>query len=405
MKYLVFMLAAFMLFTACSDEEDNNTTEIIIGGLLPANGSGKSTGEGAANAMTLAIDDINAMLESEGSDIRFAYEIFDTHTDPDVALSKLGDFNGMNVNFVVGPYSSSSCAKCVDYADNNEYMLVSPSSVSSDLAIADDNLFRLVPTDDKNAEATVALLKDDGIEYIYGLVRDDVWGNSAYDDLKTEFEKYPNSLSMAKHTYDPNETDFSLLINSLNNSIDENLEKKKMAVLIFSFEEGTHILEKLSAANFLYGEMKFYGSSAFANNASILVSPEAMQFAKNHGGFKCPIFGYDESDELQAQAIMTRIEALIGRTPDIYALCAYDATMLAYETYKANNFSMDPRFSEFKQLFVDQANSYTGVTGSTKLNEFGDRESGDFFNWGIGDDGKWKVYSVYDSESKTIEKK
>jgi branched-chain amino acid transport system substrate-binding protein len=404
-KYLALILFAVLMITACSDDDNTTTTETVkIGFLMPGTGSGASVGASAQVAADIAIEQINAKLSDAKSNYRFAYELMDTETDPATALAQLEALNNKGIKFVVGPYSSSSAEECLDYANANDMIICSPSSVANSLAIADDNLFRLVPSDLLNAEATTALLKDDGIEYVSAYIRDDIWGRNSYYSFKESFEKIDGN-KVEGSIYELSKRNFSGLGRTLNN-LDVFLKsRKKAGILFFSFEESTDILEDLSNYNGNLDTFRFYGSSAFANNRSILSNQAALDFAQEHGGFKCPIFGYDEDQKAEAEALIARIEAKINRTPEIYALCAYDAMMLAYETYKASEYKQPESFIDFKTTFVAKANAYTGVTGSTKLNEFGDRESGNFFNWGIGEDNKWKVFSVYESDTKTIVKK
>ena len=127
-------------------EEGASTESFEIGIILPQTGSGASSGESMEAGINLAVGDLNAYMESTGAPLRMEAIFRDSETDPSTALVQLEDLYQQGIRHVIGPYSSANCAAVLDYADENEIVLVSPSSEASSLAIANDNLFRLVPT-------------------------------------------------------------------------------------------------------------------------------------------------------------------------------------------------------------------------------------------------------------------
>ena len=74
----------------------------------------------------------------------------------------------------------------------------------------------------------------------------------------------------------------------------------------------------------------------------------------------------------------------ISLPPDAFALSVYDIAWTLAEAYL--NTAEDPKdpdyFEAFKVEFVSAADT-DRITGSTKLNEAGDRESANFDFWGI----------------------
>jgi branched-chain amino acid transport system substrate-binding protein len=76
------------------------------------------------------------------------------------------------------------------------------------------------------------------------------------------------------------------------------------------------------------------------------------------------------------QPIADEIEARTGITPDAFALSAYDAlfvVQLALQHPKPLK-----NFDRFKAAFVDEADHYRAITGSTTLDAADDRLNGDF---------------------------
>ena len=81
------------------------------------------------------------------------------------------------------------------------------------------------------------------------------------------------------------------------------------------------------------------------------------------------------------QPIADEIEARTGITPDAFALSAYDAlfvVQLALQHPKPLK-----NFERSKASFVEEADHYRAITGSTTLDAAGDRLNGDFDFWAV----------------------
>src|SRR5436853_203923 len=94
-----------------------------------------------------------------------------------------------------------------------------------------------------------------------------------------------------------------------------------------------------------------------------------------------PTFGLDDALQNLWQPVANAIEAHTGITPDAFALSAYDALFVVERALRVTGNLKD--FSSFKSAFVDAANAYSGVTGSTALDTAGDRLSADFDFWAV----------------------
>ena len=94
-----------------------------------------------------------------------------------------------------------------------------------------------------------------------------------------------------------------------------------------------------------------------------------------------PIFGLDDSLQSEWQPIADAIEARTGIQPDAFALSAYDALFVVQ--LALGDAGGAQNFAGFKAAFVDEANAYEGVTGSTALDSAGDRLKADFDFWAV----------------------
>jgi branched-chain amino acid transport system substrate-binding protein len=109
-----------------------------------------------------------------------------------------------------------------------------------------------------------------------------------------------------------------------------------------------------------------------------------------------PIFGLDDALQNEWQPIADAIEARTGITPDAFALSAYDALFVVQRALEDVGDLRD--FAAFKEAFVNEANAYDGVTGSTALDAAGDRLKRDFDFWAVqpqGGDYNWVRIGTY----------
>lgn len=78
-------------------------------------------------------------------------------------LKKLDD---SGVRIIIGPATSAAVMSVKDYANQHGIILISPSSTSAALSIANDNLFRFVPNDKNQAEFISNKMWYDGIRVV-----------------------------------------------------------------------------------------------------------------------------------------------------------------------------------------------------------------------------------------------
>nr|MDP9288265.1 hypothetical protein [Thermoproteota archaeon] len=125
---------------------------------------------------------------------------------------------------------------------------------------------------------------------------------------------------------------------------------------------------------------KWYGSDGSALNDKLVRNIEAAMFAAKTG-FVNPIYGVDNNNSYIFKLIDNQIQKVIGRVPRSYAEVAYDSLWVAALTENSIGGTKD--INSLKKSFLQIANSYTGITGDTSLNEAGDRKHADYDFWAI----------------------
>src|SRR5438445_11297085 len=356
--------------------------EFKIGVLASLTGSGNSLGQDTVAALQIATDQLDAEAKANQGGYRFHLLVRDTQQDPVKALAAIKDLDKRGVQIIVGPQTSAEVAMIKPFADAHNILVISQGSTASSLAISGDNIFRFCPNDMCEAEAIVALMWHDGIRTIIPLWRDDAGNNGLHDSVKVDFEKLGGNVTTG-YQYQPATTDFSAATTSVALQITPLLiagaDPNSVAIYLAAFDEVLSVFHS-SANNSTLSSAHWYGSDGVALSAALTGDASAAAFAAS-AGYPNPTFGLPDALQSLWQPVANAIEARTGITPDAFALSTYDALFVVERALRAAGDLKD--FASFKAAFVDAANAYSGVTGSTALDTAGDRLSADFDFWGV----------------------
>jgi branched-chain amino acid transport system substrate-binding protein len=378
--WIIGIVLLTFLWCGCKQDEEEKPS-IKIGVLLPVSGSGSSTGESCLAAMNIAYEDIRQYFTVLGLDEELELYMEDTQTDSTVALQKITKVSNMGCQVVVGPYSSAEVRAVKGFCDYNRVVAISPSSVAISLAVAGDNVYRLVPDDRNQAKALSEMLKEDQIKYLVGLIRDDMWGRELYQATYELFTASGGHLNTAVF-YSTNTTDFSTVVDMVSDAVGELMAvypAGECGVYMLSFNEGTEILSE-AFQNPILRQVNWYGGSAYAENGTLLLDAEASSFAASQH-LTCPVFGLDENLADVGEYVVERLKGILGRNPEVYALVVYDAIWLTVLSYLDIEDRTD--ITRFKTAFEWRCNNYIGASGRMTLNNAGDRAYAIYDFWGM----------------------
>jgi branched-chain amino acid transport system substrate-binding protein len=356
--------------------------EFKIGVLASLTGSGNSLGQDTVAALQIATDQLDAEAKANQGGYRFHLFVRDTQQDPVKALAAIKDLDKRGVQIIVGPQTSAEVAMIKPFADAHNILVISQGSTASSLAIAGDNIFRFCPNDKREAAAIVALMQHDGIHAIVPLWRNDAGNNGLHDSVKAAFENIGGTVTSG-FQYQPTTTDFSAATASVASQIQSlvtaGADPNSIAIYLAAFDEAVGVFHS-AAANFTLSSARWYGSDGVALSAALTGDASASAFAAS-AYYPNPTFGLDDALQKLWQPVANAIEARTGITPDAFALSAYDALFVVERALRVTGNLKD--FLSFKSAFVDAANAYSGVTGSTALDTAGDRLSADFDFWAV----------------------
>jgi branched-chain amino acid transport system substrate-binding protein len=279
------------------------------------------------------------------------------------------------VRIFIGPQSSSAVKAVRAAANARGVVSISQGSTAHSLAIARDNVFRLVPDDLREGEALVALLKRDGIDALAPMWRADAGNAGLVRSVRGQFR---GAISSGV-SYHPDQDDFPAKVRALARQV-EALQSggRDVAVYLAAFDEVVELF-RAAASNPTLSSVPWYGSDGVALSTRLVRSADAAAFAVSRG-YPNPTLGLDAAATRGSAALRARVRARLGREPDAFALAAYDALQIAVE---ANETADVGDIARFKRAFARLANGYRGVTGRIVLNAAGDRAYGSFDFWSI----------------------
>ena len=186
-------------------------------------------------------------------------------------LQKVQEFHDERVDLIIRGRWSSQAQSSLDYANDNEMLLFSPSSTSPQLAIHDDNLFRLCPDDNQQAPAIAEMLWSWGIEAVTVIQRGDVWADGIYNKFKDE---YPvrGGVILKRIRYAEDVQDFSNYLADAEAEASNAVGvygAKHVGVLILSFAESVTMVTQAKDYSTIYS-LKWFGSDGTAMSQQLI---------------------------------------------------------------------------------------------------------------------------------------
>lgn len=404
----------FTLDTIHEITPDSSSNNVIkIGAMLSLTGIASSIGKSVNSALGIALDDINNYFSTKNSSIRYELIVEDTESNPSKSLKKLERLDKYGIKIVVGPATSSELQVVKDYANKNDILLVSYSSTAPSLAIEGDNVFRFVPNDTHQAKAISKLMWQEGIRVVVPFWRDDVYGNELMNAVKDDFQKKGGEFYNKSIGYIPKTGELTSSLQRVNfvmwdkdlRTLDSNVQEAiakygtdKVGVYLISLDEVTPIFIQAHSYPFL-SKVKWYGSDGSVLNEKLVRNHDSAHFAANTS-FYNPIYSIDSEKNIILDELMKQIYHETEIEPSPYAAVAYDILWVValaenqtkfYELHDnnsvitINNNTEKQTMHYLKEELINIANVYNGITGTTRLDNQGDRLESNYDFWAILD--------------------
>jgi ABC-type branched-subunit amino acid transport system substrate-binding protein len=379
----------------------NEIKEVPIGLISSLTGAWSSGGISIKIAVEKAQADVNEYFENKNSSLRIRLLVGDSKTDPVASIHAIEKLADSGVRIIIGPATSAAVMSVKDYANQNGIILISPSSTSPALSIANDNLFRFVPDDKNQAEFISNKMWNDGIRVVIPMWRSDTFGNELVKEMKKNFEM-KGGVVMEGVEYHAHTGEFSSSLHRINfimwnqylkklSYILENATNKfdphEVGIYLVSFDEVTPILIQSNEHQTLQ-QVKWYGTDASAQNMQIIRNHDAAHFAEIIN-FSNPLFQVNLTNS-KAEILESEIEKkLHGSSSLTYPILAYDTfwvTALSLEKISDNEISdvnTDIDIESLKKIINATATDYDGISGNIVLNAAGDRINANYDIWSV----------------------
>jgi len=402
-KIIALVLAAMMIIApvmgAVAAAQQEPVT-ITIGALLPLTGDLQSYGERAKVAVEFAVMEMNDYLEQQNAWFRLELKVEDTQTKPDVAVQKFNALVAQGIKFIVGPMTSAEVKSLKDLANQENVLIISPSSTAIELAIPGDNVFRFCPADDVQSKAIGALVSDLGLKSVVIIYRDDTWGAG----LNKATQEVLQGLGVEvykTYSYNPESPGFASIVSNVNNDLNSLLNEysnSEVAVIVIGFNEVKDLF--IEARKYpVLSQVLWIGSDGTALLNEITDDPTSGKFAKDVL-FINPIFSPAETDA--QQRVKDYVRQQLGTDPDAYSLAAHDAVVaIALALLQAGPMDdPDQMVNAVKDLLpqITMSDEFAqfAATGKFPLNDAGDRATADYDWWVVIEEttGKYKWCKV-----------
>ena len=380
------------------DEKDKL---VRIGLLFSLTGNYATAGKNFARMVEIAEKDIDAFLQRKYTpNSKIEFVMANTASDPDVALTKIQEMKKQGIQMVIGPLTSAELEKVADFANQNEMLLISPSSTAASLA-KDDNIFRLTLSDQKQVRALASLLIQEGYRNVEGFYRNDIYGSGFFSLFSKSFTEMGGRCG-AGIPYDPKTKQFDGILKTLETQVSDSLKNysaKETAVLMISFDEGVAALETLAGSTSILADLRWFGTDGIAANASVLASPAATEMAVRTR-LTASVFGWGGTDFKVSYIsyFRAKISQELGFSPSACDVSAYDAVWLFTELAENQDWQWNAPFAKIRSDFITLAYNTSGYRSMNSLDEYGDCFCGniDFFHIVSNKEIKvWDPFATY----------
>jgi ABC-type branched-subunit amino acid transport system substrate-binding protein len=378
----------------------NEINEVPVGLISSLTGAWSSGGKSIRIAVEKAQADVNEYFENKNSSMRIKLFVGDSKTDPVESIHAIEKIDKSGVRIIIGPATSAAVMSVKDYANQNDIILISPSSTSPALSIANDNLLRFVPDDKNQAKFISDKMWNDGIRVVIPMWRSDTFGKELVKEMKMNFEK-KGGLVLEGVEYHAHTGEFSSSLHRINfimwnqylkklSQILENttlkFEPHEVGIYLVSFDEVTPILIQSNEHQTLH-HVKWYGSDASAQNMQIIRNRDAAHFAEIIN-FSNPLFQVNLTNS-KAEILEQEIEKKMhGSSSLTYPILAYDTFWITALSLEKINNSMTSDISDIdteylKKIINSTAADYNGISGNIILNAAGDRVNANYDVWTV----------------------
>lgn len=321
---------------------------------------------------------INEYLSKMGYDVEVEFLMDTADGQAAIHLEKVQSFKSMDITVFQGGGWSSQAQAALGYVNDNDMLMISSSSTSPLLAIANDRLFRTCPTDYVQAPAISNMWKSWGADAILIFQRGDSWADGIYNVLIPELEAQ-GIVVIERIRYAAEVTEFSSYLATMDDLLGDAIAEygaDRVGVQTISFDEQVVMMSQTPDYPNTR-EVIFMGTESSGRSQRMIDDAGGLQNAV--GGFSSLM---TPAKSWKWERLDSEYFDLVAQPASFYTATGYDAAWcVALSIIEAG--SMDA--NDVAPLWPDIARNFYGSSGWVDLDDNGDRKPGIFDIWGFSE--------------------
>jgi branched-chain amino acid transport system substrate-binding protein len=345
---LLLLIALILLTAGCKSEQ-----YIIIGFTNELSGTHSELGINSLYGVQIAVDEINENGGVNGKKLKLI--IRNDQGDTKLANKYNQELIDLGAVVIIGHSTSKMANEVIDYANKNDFLIISPTISTRSIGGLDDNFIRLIPSDDVQAKSISDYFINKNTKGGMLLVYDS--SNSEYSlSLANKIEElYELSGSQIEENnyisfLSSSQDDLEKAVNSINSSENRNI------VIIGSVYDTSVIVQSIEAPELYDVYISLWGATNY------LLEIAGQNLYNSHGdGFLPQIY----SDEMLH--FESKHEELFGIKPGYSAVFGYEAVYVLFEALKISE-EYSP--GTLKEAIINV--EYQGLTSTFTIDEYGD---------------------------------
>ncbi len=378
MVFYVFVFASSILILELS-RENQGIKRVQIGVMSPSNEMFSKY----IYIAEIAQEKINFYCNQSGLNQQFEINVTNAISNPENAYEITKNYHKNGVNLIVGYGWNSHLNASLEYAMENNMVLVSPSSNSPFFA-QQDNCYRLLPDDQREASAIANIITNYGVDAIIILQRKCSWGKNFAESFLWEYRANGGDV-VDWISYSEEESDIKKSLERAQTSVFNSIQyrgNERVGILLIALDEASSLLVEAEQYSDLLN-VTWFGTDITTLDPLILSN--AGHIASNVtllGPVNTHIYNEDYLE------INTLYYSEFGEPLDFTVANVYDGCWLyALSVIKAKSVNgMD-----VSRVIGDVASSHYGITRPLDVNGDGDR------SW-----IRYYVYGYYEIKGKIV---
>ncbi len=339
----------------------------------------------------LAETDINSYCAESGYNISFKFLTFSANGMSAPALEITQYLHGEGVDIVVGGGWSSQLCVMRSYVNDNEILVVSPSSTNpQEFSLQNDYIFRFCTHDFMIGEIMAEVSESLGLERVLIIERGDAWAEGVGNWFVREY----GGEMIGRLRYAAEITTFNEVLDEAEGLLSDEVSGSKVGVFLIAFKESNDILAELIHYPKL-SNVTWLGAEPMV----ITLDSVGLESIITNIRFISPLITPFTSDRLNA--IAEDYQAEIDDVLDFYDASIYDSCMvLGHSILAAESINA----CMVREVLPGVAEDYVGLTGPCGLDVNGDLR---VFQMGLHELSvepflKWKLIGYYDSKKGLV---